>query len=214
MPRNIALLRIIDATLDAISDAHRQYEIMTGGSWLNEAPEYFLTTIIAQTLSQLPGSKYITLEHNIKHAMDAAGATTRGPALKRATRGRCDIVVWWGYGTPRGMIEVKRPLRSYHDGVRKDLTRIQKVLLKNGKDHSFQFGLLPFFTSVGETRNECGLPHERLKKKLENLESTARESAMPGISIDLKHGQIIEVVGDAWAAACIVIQATANVDQL
>ena len=59
---------VIKKTLSGIAKAQRDYETWSGDLWLWEAPEYMLTTYIAKELWTIPGSKYLTLEPNVRRA--------------------------------------------------------------------------------------------------------------------------------------------------
>lgn len=61
MSRQISIEDIVEATLSGIKKSQEQYENWSGGSWLWEAPEYLITINVAKKMSELAGSKYITL---------------------------------------------------------------------------------------------------------------------------------------------------------
>ena len=70
---------IVNRILDGISKAQKHYETWTGGYWLWEAPEYVVTTYIARHISKINDRPfYLTLENNVRNAIDAAGGLPPG----------------------------------------------------------------------------------------------------------------------------------------
>ena len=78
MSKQISIDKIIKATLAGIKKSQIQYETWSGGSWLWEAPEYLITINVANKISDLVGSKYITLENNTKSTISDAGCLGKG----------------------------------------------------------------------------------------------------------------------------------------
>lgn len=74
----IKIQTIIDACNQGVHNAFHSHYKMSGGLSLWNAPEYFITSMIALELNSLEGNKYITLEHNIIDALENAGAKGRG----------------------------------------------------------------------------------------------------------------------------------------
>jgi len=98
---------IVSACVLGIQIAQTKYLKMSG-DWVCWAPEYFITSCIAQKISKQKGSKYVTLENSAYDALSEAGALGRGKLHKNIrSNGRFDILLWWGYGQPRAIIEVK-----------------------------------------------------------------------------------------------------------
>lgn len=124
MPGQIPIQEIVSSTLDGIVQAQRSYDEWTEGDWLWNAPEYLLTTSIANKISKINGAKYIILENNAKEALDDAGAIGKGKLNSkiRAT-GRFDVALWWGNYKPRAIIEVKNQI-SQLKHIKSDLQRI------------------------------------------------------------------------------------------
>jgi len=108
-----------------------------------ESTEYLLTVNIAKELNKIKGSKFVTLENNVREILKNANAKIRGK-LKEDMRpdGRCDIVFWWGRGDVRGIIEVKHVVHNYKK-IEKDVVRIINMLKK---DSNMEFGMISFYT--------------------------------------------------------------------
>ena len=66
MSRRVSIDSIVGKTLDGIVKAHKDYHSWTGGYWLWHAPEYLMTTYIAQHISKLKSSNYLWLEYSAK----------------------------------------------------------------------------------------------------------------------------------------------------
>ena len=204
MPGQIPIQEIVSSTLDGIVQAQRSYDEWTEGDWLWNAPEYLLTTFIANKISKINGAKYITLENNAKEALDDAGAIGKGKLNSkiRAT-GRFDVVLWWGNYKPRAIIEVKNQI-SQLKHIKSDLQRITQVLKRKSDLSSFQFGLMAFYTSTTD-KNEFSAK-EILQKRLENIKSQAK--ALFGDEFDVSiHSKNIRTEEDsAWVAAVLLIK--------
>ena len=141
----IARNKIVKACSDGIIESFYEYLEWTSNEWLWHAPEYLITVNIAKKLWELEGSKFITLEDNIKNTLKDANAKLKGkyPKNMRAT-GRSDIIFWWAKGTPRGIIEVKNAV-FYKSKIQEDLKRIYEILKKKS---DIDFGCIAFFISA------------------------------------------------------------------
>ena len=105
MPRQIPVSKVVEATLDGFIEAQTINEKWSGGYWLWQAPEYLISSSVARSIAALDGAKFITLEHGAKSAIENAGAKGKG-RLHRDIRekGKVDILLWWGDGSPRAVI--------------------------------------------------------------------------------------------------------------
>ena len=152
MPAQIPVNSIVDKALEGIVQAQKDYAQWTDGDWLWNAPEYMLTTYIAQKISKLDGAKYLTLENSAKSAIEDAGARGKGKLhSKMRANGRFDVLLWWGGYYPRAVIEIKNQIGNI-DAIKDDLLRIKEVLKRKSDDSSFQFGVVAYYTSVWDNR--------------------------------------------------------------
>ncbi|MBI5696652.1 MAG: hypothetical protein HZC51_13145 [Nitrospirae bacterium] len=104
--------------LRGIADAHQDYLHLSGGEWLEWAPEYFITTSIARSVKRsIPLD--IFLENNTREAAQDSGAHGKGRLSKLIRpEGRIDILI---YGLPdseeniypKVVIEVKHRVYSF-----------------------------------------------------------------------------------------------------
>ncbi|MGO9007189.1 MAG: hypothetical protein ACLQIQ_18190 [Beijerinckiaceae bacterium] len=120
---------IVAASLKGIVAAQNAYEAWSG-EWLWRAPEYLSTVYVAREIGKL--SAGITLENSARSAIKDAGAKGRGKLHSHIRdKGRFDLLLWWGNGTPRAPIEVKCQVLSIYK-IRRDIKRIVAVLKKQG----------------------------------------------------------------------------------
>ena len=187
------------------SRPRKDYEAWSGGCWLWEAPEYMVTTYIAKEIWTMPGSKYLTLESNVRETVDEAGGFGRGRLRKNVRPGgRSDITLWWANSTPRAVIEVKNQI-SKVGGIEGDIDRI-KSMLRN-RDNTLKFGLMAFYTSRRD-RGEDGEQAKSIIEEvwLERIESGTQEILGDEYNLS-RHDTAITVDGDsAWVASVLEIQ--------
>lgn len=139
----VSMNEVVNATLRGIEKSYFEYKSWSDDEWLWHAPEYFLTVNIAKEIWDVNGSKYITLEDNIKDTMHSAEAKINGKLSQyMRSNGRADIVLWWGSkGTPRAIIEVKHRVYKFAN-IQEDLDRIIEVLKK---ESHLQFAMTTFY---------------------------------------------------------------------
>ena len=180
MPRQIPIPKIVDAIITGIVRAQKEYTGWTGDEWLAWAPEYLITSYVAKEIASINGPGYITLEGEIRETLTASGALSKG-RLSKYTRpdGKCDILLWWGGGTPRGMIEIKNDVSSY-SRIRNDIIRLRDVILKNANQSSLQFGALGFFTEEKNGKRFSGKDRilRRFSGLLEKVENDVKVTSL------------------------------------
>lgn len=196
MPGPIAARDIVAACNQGIKNAHELYVQMSGGDWLWNAPEYFLTTHIAIEIHKQPGTKRVICEHGTRKALIDAGALGKGklhPDIRQ--NGRVDILIRRANGTPRGVIEVKNRVfnRSQYEG---DMKRIGHILKRKSSDSSLDFGIFSFYTvtsdsSRGSAEQNSELRRDTIENNMANILGNDFRLNMSHISFD---------VGDGWAA--------------
>ena len=134
MSRAVSYPKIYEAVLDGVNNAFKKYHKWSNGQWLNRAPEGFIQTEIANSLSKI--CPYITLEDTVQDILEDSNAEKRGPKPRGSAAGRVDIIVWWADLTPRILIEVKKAWSN--NALTKDARRLMQLLnrggsLQNGK---------------------------------------------------------------------------------
>lgn len=204
MPKQIPITNIINATLKGVEKSQSQYLKWSGDYWLWQAPEYLITTNIANQIANLKGTKYITMENGAFSAINDAGAQGKG-RLHQDIRGngKIDIVLWWADGTPRAIIEVKNQI--YYSGqYNKDIKRIEKVLNRKYDESSFQFGLFAFYDSATDGPRKTAV--EKVTDKIQSIYSKSSNLISDNFTISLHKSKIYKVDDSAWAAACLLIK--------
>lgn len=156
MSAGLSTKEVPGLVIDGIATAFRQWEDMSGGEWLQSAPEYLVTVAVADALRKgIPSSKRtVWLEHGVARALNDAGGVQLGrkPELLRVD-GRIDIVLAHANQKPRTLVEIKSPVwQPNHRGCRSDLHRICRALL-HGKDGTQLYsGVLGLYTSSAPPR--------------------------------------------------------------
>jgi len=204
MPAQIPINIIVDKTLDGIVLAQRDYANWTDGDWLWNAPEYMLSTYIAQKISKIDGAKYLTLENSAKSAIEDAGARGKGRLhRKMRANGRFDILLWWGSYKPRAVIEVKNQICNA-SAIRDDLLRIKEVLKRRRDDSSFQFGIVAYYTSTRDS-NEFSAK-DRIEKRIENIFENAKSIVGEEMRVTSFKKNIRVENDSAWVAGALLIK--------
>lgn len=203
MPAQVSIAAIARGAINGIVKAQCAYEDWSGGEWLWYAPEYFSTVFVAQEISKLDGSKYVTVEHGANAAIEGAGARGRGKLHHKArANGRFDILLWWADETPRAPIEVKCQVTRI-EKIKADLQRIEKVIHRNKQDSTFQFGMVVFYTSCKDGKGFTA--KEILSKRLENINSGCRE-LLPACIVKMSNSKVYSDGDSAWVASAIVLK--------
>lgn len=177
MPASVSRGEFAKKTSMGMYKAQKAYEKWSGGLWAWSAPEYLLTTYIAQEISKIKDKPfYLTLEQHVGEALEAAGASEDD--VKSAGRQKFDIVVWWGGDAPRGIIEVKKQVNSFgggatgYGGIKKDVERIIVSLEATSR---LQFGLIAYYTSCKYGERPSKTAEERIMDRAQKISSEARK---------------------------------------
>ena len=205
MSKQTSMSSIVEAILNGYEEAHSLYEDMSGGQWLWQAPEYFITSTVAKSIHSIPGNKYITLENSVIRGIQDAGARGRGklPADIRAN-GRSDITLWWANGKPRAVIELKNQLFS-KEQFEKDIKRIRSILKLNKNKHSYQFGAFAFYSS--SNANSQNVANDKISNKAYDFHQKSKKILGDTFSTQLFTSEINqELENNAWHAVCILIK--------
>ena len=205
-PGPVPIEAVIKKTLSGIVKAQKDYEAWSGGLWLWEAPEYMLTTYIAKELWTISGSKYLTLESNVRGTLEDAGGMGRGKISEAARLGgRSDIVLWWSSNDmPRAVIEVKNQVSDSATEIKQDIKRISTMLRK--RNNSFRCGLVAFYTSKRDRKGDGEGARSTIKDRLEKIECETWNILGERCRLS-RHDSRIRVDGDsAWVASVLQIQ--------
>lgn len=205
MPKQISTSNIIEALLDGYTHAQHEYESMSGGYWLWQAPEYFITTIISQKLHQLDGAKYITLEHGAKNTLEDAGAIGRGRLPSNITeRGRVDILLWAGDSTAKAIIEVKNQIYA-KEQYDKDIKRLKALLLRKNGSSSLKFGMFSFYQSAADGERKSA--EQKVTDRIQGIYNNCLSLLGEEFQVRLHTTELNQdLENNAWQAACILMK--------
>ena len=204
MPKQVSINKIIDSIIQGFITAHQSYEEMSGGFWLWNAPEYFITSTVAQNISALSGAKFITLENGSSSAIKDAGARGRGKLPKDIReKGKVDILLWWAGDTPRAVIEIKNQIYSKNQ-YEKDIKRIKSFLNLNTAKSSLQFGVFAFYESASTGSRKTA--EEKVNDRISNIYKNTKEILGQTFYTNLLTSDISIETEDAWQVACILVK--------
>jgi len=204
MSKAISIDKIIQSTLDGIDESMEVYQKWSGGEWLWNAPEYFITVKIAENIAKINGNKYITLEDNVNYILDLSNANNKGQVADTARgNGRSDIVIWWANGKPRAIIEVKNAVFRL-DKITHDIDRIEEVLKSKQFETSLQFGLIAFYI---DRNYKTGNAKEKIEERIYKIYDEITEQ-YPNISCKLiaRKKETIKDDNDAWASVVFLFK--------
>lgn len=204
-------IEIINAAIKGGVKAYNEYYMLSGGFWLHNAPEYFLTTHAALALKKFD-STTLALEVSVKESRKEANAVKNGrPSGGERRGGRYDIVLYRADGKPRGCLEVKSRIFSVdRKRLVPDFVRLCKTLNSKSRS-SIQFSGLLFYSSISEPKQGSDNEKQRLGKLIQRVSNLAKESTDKyGVSHTLVQGKIHvdRDWGGAWCVSCIVFSNT------
>lgn len=205
MPRQIPIPSVVNAILSGFENSQNTYQEWSGGSWLWEAPEYLICSTVAKHIAEIEGAKFITLENGSTRTLEDAGARGRGRLSKDIReKGKVDILLWWGDGSPRAVIEIKNQIYSSAQ-YESDIKRICGFLNRNGHESSLQFGAFAFYESAfSGTRKSA---KEKVDGKIERIFDKVNSIFPNQFDLSLHKSAIYEEIkNNAWGAACILIK--------
>lgn len=205
MSRQIPINDIVNSVLEGYEFAQKEYEEMSGGWWLWQAPEYFITSAIASKINRLNGAKYITLEHGSTDALRNAGAKGRGRLPKDVReKGKVDILLWWVNDSPRAIIEVKNQIYA-KDQYIKDINRIKAFLVRNNGGSSLQFGIFSFYESAADGKRKPA--SDKISDRIQGIFDYSKSLLGNEFKATLHTSALNEELEEnSWQAACILIK--------
>ena len=192
------------AIVDGIKKAQDDYEDMSGGLWVWEGAEYWITTYVARQLWKLIGPRSVIIE-------GASDQTLREARRRRgrkagATKGkRYDIVVYFpSRDTPRAVVEIK--LSGNKDAFLKDVTRVVAAL----KASRLRFGAVGYYFSY---RSDSKDVKQKLREFADERCAVASDIAgkdgfrvVPKVYTSPVYTWDDEEEEHAWLAGCLVIE--------
>ena len=199
---------VVNRSLAGISEAQKHYDYWTGGYSLWQAPEYMLTTYIARHISAIDVSPfYLTLENNVEDGINEAGGLGRGK-LREDLRpgGRFDILIWWGNGTPRAILEVKNRVIGFSN-IQDDVSRICATL---SRSNTIRCGFIAYYSSHSKPNSKRKSAKDRVIERVDEVASKAKVfTNQKGRKFNRYPAEVnVNVVGNgryAWTAEVLKI---------
>lgn len=150
MSKGISIQDVISAALNGVKSAFKSFARLTQHEkwWLDEAPEYFVTVNVAEAIAKRTRD-CVWFEYKVGDTQLEGGGELRGrPHRDENRNGRHDIVVFRrSSDAPWCVIEVKSPVYSMNDLIRKDIKRLVQAVSRRTKNGSIAYGLLVFYSS-------------------------------------------------------------------
>ena len=190
--------KVPHAILDGIKKAQRDYDKMAG-SWMDEGPEYWITTYVAKALWKLCGDDSVVVEGGSKNTLDGAGRKRGRPPFIVGNK-RYDIVLYFTSGEQkvRAVIEIKA--QQPKKAILSDVDRIVAALGSS----ELRFGAVGYFWSASDGSRKFA--REKVKDHARDLEDKAADLAAEN---NFKVSPYRYVSGDgchAWLAGCIMVE--------
>ncbi|HYD67189.1 hypothetical protein [Azospirillum sp.] len=156
---------IEEVILSGAAAAFRDYEELSGGHWLDMAPESFIQSRIAQEFRALQGDGnrlYVTLEASPKKIEADCGRRPDRRRVKMRENQRLDILVWHKNGArPRAAIEIKKSAELTLS-LRSDAKRLRQWC--RGNNPLMDSGYLVVYTSA-----KCGDVRPTINKRFNRI---------------------------------------------
>lgn len=165
---------MLQAIVGATKATQDRYEKMSGGLWLDDAPEYFLTSQLSVELNDRLGL-YCTLEEPMVNFPLGRGAP--GHQLRR--NGKADIALWGDDDQIVAIVEVKNNV--YHTSCTDDLHRLA---IFSRRVSGRPIGAFAYFQTI-EARHEKAC-RELSKLSQNNLRQTI-EGAINTYELQVEH---------------------------
>ena len=198
---------VVTQTLAGISEAHKHYADWTGGYSLWQAPEYLLTSYIANHVSAIDVRPfYLNLENNVAEGINEAGGLGTAELREDLRPGRFDILLWWANGTPRAIIEVKNRVIGFSN-IEADISRICAAL---SPSNALRCGFIAYYTSHSKPKSKHKSAKDRLIERVHDVAAKAKKFTNQNNRQFRRYRGKVKVVGNgryAWTAEVLKISA-------
>ncbi|MDA7990165.1 MAG: hypothetical protein MPK30_03540 [Gammaproteobacteria bacterium] len=187
---------VVKVILSGIQKAHEDYCRMSGGLWMWNGPEYWITTYVAKELWKLYGDGFVVAEANSDEMRDVEEDPGRTPVQNM----RFDIALYFPKEIPHAVIEIKN--QQQKKNLRGDVERVLTAL----NEHNLCFGALAYYHSAknGSRKSAAKIISDYasgLSKESESLALAADRKC----SAESKTCIFVEGNG-AWLAGCILLE--------
>jgi hypothetical protein len=210
MQRSVSRTAIMNASIQGICNAQRDYAAWSGGLWLWEAPEYLSGTYVAQEIAKVAGKQgpwFLTMENSTRKAIKDAGTGNGRMHSKIRPNGRFDLLLWSGKDEPRAPIEIKCQVTNF-EIIRADIERLNKVIHRKKSDSSIQFGLSVFYTSTYAKTGPAA--KAKIADRVKELVKKTKMIVGPETKVIVKTSVIKVEDISAWQAVAIALKPARN----
>lgn len=190
-------LQTAERTFSKFSDNHLPFA---------RAPEYLLTSHIAEKLHQAAPNHMTWLEFHLSQARVSRRTPLEAPTDRRRRGGRCDILMCWAKSKePRAAFEIKRDVHSLHL-VKPDTRRIIGLLDGGVEGNTLQFGAVVFSTMADCVHGKKVI-RDRVDLFRERLHDWRRAQGYDHMRLNIIRGEIKKrPAGDYWAPLALVCE--------
>jgi len=191
---------IARAIVSGIRNSQETYKDTSGGVWIWEGAEFWVTVCTAKELKKIGQNYYVTVESNIEKIMSASGRAIGRPYDVIRGRKRFDIVLW-KRDCPIAPIEIKCQ-QSDINLLMRDLNRVSAAI----RQSNMEIGALGYYFSANSRSPKS---RKNAKQKIKDYISNVEEVARASFDSDFKVHPPSFIGGnteDAWAAGCLLIE--------
>ena len=189
---------LVQRVLEGIKSGQAKYEEMSGGCWVWEGAEYWLTVHVALSLWDLVGDGQVTVENQSNETMAAAGRRRGRPRIVVDNK-RFDIVLWHKNGTSRAPVEIKSQ-QIDKNLIIKDVKRVIGAV----KQSKMKFGIVGYYFSRTSTKGKTAI--ERIDSYVEDIEKMCMEIEENRIRVSSHRSESYGDEEYAWIAGCLLIE--------
>lgn len=201
------------AAFGGLKTAERKFSKLSGNTLhFARAPEYFLTTNIAEQLQQAAPQHMTWLEFHLRQARLAARGPDAHLQTLRGRGGRCDIFLCWTPSKePHAAFEVKRDVASLHT-LKADTKRIIDLMNGGVAGDTLQFGAVVFSTMAECVHGEK-IIRNRVALLRERLHDWRRAEGYEHMRLNIIRGRTKRrEAGDYWAPLALVCERERRAD--
>ncbi|MFA6018919.1 MAG: hypothetical protein WC722_01560, partial [Rhodospirillales bacterium] len=123
---------IVNAIIKGSERSFKEFQHLSGGDWLEHAPEYFLVVSAGNAIRNFQSTNLL-FEGHVSNVRKSSRAIRHGRAAKGERRnGRFDIVLYRADDKPCGVVEIKSPIFCLsRSQIIPDMERLCHILSAN-----------------------------------------------------------------------------------
>ena len=206
--KRVSKQKLIRAAMGGMQNAERKFSKFSHGNLLfARAPEYLLTTHVAETLHQAAPNHMTWLEFQLSHARLSKRANDDTPPPdKRKRGGRCDILLCWADSKePRAVFEIKRDVIGLSE-IKKDARRIIEMMNGGVEGNTLQFGAV-LFSTMADCVHGRKVIRDRVEMLRDQLYDWRRAEGYEHMILNIIRGEIKKrPAGDFWAPLALICE--------